>query len=183
MNTCWSFKLWPFWQLQLIHISLFVLIFVSVLLFNRRFYATDLSNALLIRRWTVFVYSALQANLGGARSPERESWAFACSCEGFSPESLCVCLAITAFSHLENKPEEPRLLEWGDLQGFCAVRDISEGVENHIKGLSAKVCGSQYFSCRNSHRFMMCTMTSTAEKTDCNNFLESFFGWPIGYQE
>lgn len=48
---------------------------------------------------------------------------------------------------------------------------MSEGVENCIKGLSVKVCWFQYFSCRNSHRFMMCTMT--AEKSDCNSLLDS----------
>lgn len=140
----------------------------SVLLFNRRFYVTDLSNALLIRYWTIFVYSALQATLGGAGSPERESWisAWACSCEDISPGSLCVCLAISAFSHLENKPEESRLLEWGDFQGFCAIRDTSKGTENYIKGLSGKVCWSQYFSCRNSHRFVMCTVTSYCSLLD-----------------
>lgn len=51
-----------------------------------------------------------------------------------------MCLAITAFSHLENKPEEPRLLERGNLQGFCAIGVISEGMENYVTGLSAKVC-------------------------------------------
>lgn len=51
---------------------------------------------------------------------------------------------------------ESRLLEWGDLQCFYVIRDISEGMEDYVKGLPANVFWSQGFNCQRGKSHRMC---------------------------
>lgn len=61
------------------------------------------------------------------------------------------------------------LLEWGDLQGFCVIRDILEGMENDVKVLAANVFFCLKISAaewRIVTGYVMCTMIFCLRKHD-----------------
>lgn len=69
------------------------------------------------------------------------------------------------------------LLEWGDLQGFCVIRDILEGMENYVKVLAAngffclKISAAEW---RIVTGYVMCTMIFCLGKHGSYRLLNCF---------